>query len=224
MPGQPLYAYLGLEVTPVGNPADLAVSIGTAKDALNRIGFYAETPGGVETLGLVVGGVEGPRFRSNGTTVDVDQVGKLLADSLSLATSGQGMGTPYNINSGVLVLTGAYDDGVGGSGTPGVEILTVLSAADGTYQLTIRDAATDTARVEVDETGLVTAYNSLNLSGGALQVDGTQVVSNRVTGWASPTGTATRTAFDTTTVNVTDLAERVKAVIDDLISHGLFGT
>ena len=55
-------------------------------------------------------------------------------------------------------------------------------------------------------------------------VDGTQVVGNRATGWAAPTGTATRTTFATSTVTTAQLAERVKALIDDLTTHGLIGT
>jgi len=56
---------------------------------------------------------------------------------------------------------------------------------------------------------------------------GTQVVNTRKTGWAVATGTATRTTFDTTTVTLAQLAERVKALIDDLhatAGHGLIGT
>jgi hypothetical protein len=50
-----------------------------------------------------------------------------------------------------------------------------------------------------------------------------QVVGTRKTGWGAPTGTATRTAFATSTVTTAELAERVKAVIDDLTTHGLIG-
>jgi hypothetical protein len=53
-----------------------------------------------------------------------------------------------------------------------------------------------------------------------------KVVGARKTGWATATGTATRTTFDTTTVTLPQLAERVKALIDDLNStagHGLIG-
>ncbi|BBD56498.1 hypothetical protein NIES204_38280 [Planktothrix agardhii NIES-204] len=50
-----------------------------------------------------------------------------------------------------------------------------------------------------------------------------QVVSARRTGWAAPTGTATRTTFAPATVTLPQLAERVKALIDDLMSHGLIG-
>ena len=41
--------------------------------------------------------------------------------------------------------------------------------------------------------------------------------------YAAPTGTATRTTFDTATVTTAQLAERVKAMIDDVRVYGLFG-
>lgn len=60
-------------------------------------------------------------------------------------------------------------------------------------------------------------------STGVYRKGGTQVVSSRVTGWAAATGTATRTTFATSTVTTAQLAERVKALIDDLVAHGLIG-
>ena len=57
-----------------------------------------------------------------------------------------------------------------------------------------------------------------------LQILTVRVVGARVTGWAAATGTATRTTFDTATVTLPLLAQRVKALIDDLIAHGLIGT
>lgn len=57
----------------------------------------------------------------------------------------------------------------------------------------------------------------------AFRFNGVQVVNGRKPGWAAATGTATRTTFDTTTVTLPDVAERVKALIDDLIAHGLIG-
>ncbi len=59
--------------------------------------------------------------------------------------------------------------------------------------------------------------------GGAYRVDGVRVVSNRVTGWNPATGTASRAAFDAATVTTAQLAQRLKALIDDLIAHGLIG-
>ena len=63
---------------------------------------------------------------------------------------------------------------------------------------------------------------NVNISGVYKNV-GTQVVGTRKTGWGAPTGTATRTAFATGSVTTAQLAERVKALIDDLTSHGLIG-
>lgn len=42
-----------------------------------------------------------------------------------------------------------------------------------------------------------------------------------IAGWGVPTGTATRTTFDTTTVTLSQLAERVKALIDDLYAGNI---
>jgi hypothetical protein len=58
---------------------------------------------------------------------------------------------------------------------------------------------------------------------GTLSIGSTQVVGVRRTGWATPSGTATRTAFDTATATTAQLAERLKALIDDLAAHGLIG-
>jgi hypothetical protein len=59
--------------------------------------------------------------------------------------------------------------------------------------------------------------------GGAYRVDGVKVVGNRVTGWSAATGTASRASFDAGTVTVGQLAQRLKALLDDLIAHGLIG-
>jgi len=61
-------------------------------------------------------------------------------------------------------------------------------------------------------------------SGKVLKVSGTQVVASRRTGWGAATGTATRTTFATGSVTLPQLAEHVKALIDDLIAHGLIGS
>ena len=56
-----------------------------------------------------------------------------------------------------------------------------------------------------------------------LKINTVNVVGTRKTGWAAATGTATRTTFETALVTTAQLAERVKGLIDDLISHGLIG-
>lgn len=57
-----------------------------------------------------------------------------------------------------------------------------------------------------------------------IRVNGTVVVNDRVTGWTAPTGTTDRGTFDTSTVTTEELAERVKALVDDLTAHGLIGS
>lgn len=81
-----------------------------------------------------------------------------------------------------------------------------------------------TAYLTVSSTGTVFTENVDLVSGKVYEINGTQVVGARVTGWAAATGTATRTTFVTSTVTTAQLAERVKALIDDLIAHGLIGT
>ncbi len=56
------------------------------------------------------------------------------------------------------------------------------------------------------------------------KIGGTKVIGARVTGWTAASGTATRSTFDTATVTLPELAQRVKAFLDDLIAHGLIGS
>lgn len=81
-----------------------------------------------------------------------------------------------------------------------------------------------TAYLTVSSTGAAFTENIDLASGKVYEINGTQVVGARVTGWAAATGTATRTTFVTSTVTLEQLAERVKALIDDLVAHGLIGT
>lgn len=68
------------------------------------------------------------------------------------------------------------------------------------------------------------ARAALSASGIVSYDDTTGVfTTNTLTGWAAPSGTATRTTFDTATVTLPQLAERVKALIDDLTSRNVLG-
>lgn len=62
-------------------------------------------------------------------------------------------------------------------------------------------------------TGNVTFGGNISLFGATVPTRPT---------YGAPTGTATRTTFDTTTVTLAQLAERVKAIIDDFRSRGDF--
>jgi hypothetical protein len=59
---------------------------------------------------------------------------------------------------------------------------------------------------------------------GTVSIGGAQVLGARRTGWAAATGTAARATFDTASATTTQLAERLKALIDDLSAHGLIGS
>lgn len=56
------------------------------------------------------------------------------------------------------------------------------------------------------------------------RANGTQVLSSRITGWEIPSGVAERTTFDTESATLVEVARRLKALIDDLMQHGLIGT
>lgn len=60
-------------------------------------------------------------------------------------------------------------------------------------------------------------------TGKTYSIGGQQVVGARRIGWVPATGTSTRSTFDTATVTTAQLAERVKALLDDLTTHGLIG-
>lgn len=59
---------------------------------------------------------------------------------------------------------------------------------------------------------------------GDLFIKSLQILTTRRTGWTAATGTATRTTFATGAVTLPVLAEHVKALIDDLMTHGVIGT
>jgi hypothetical protein len=119
-------------------------------------------------------------------------------------TLGSGAGTEtYTLSSATATLAGAsissqyFQAGV----TTAVDVKDV--------NLRIFQGATQRARIDYTTGDYYIQFN--------------KIIGTRKTGWTAPTGTATRTSFDTSTVTTQQLAERVKAMLDDLISHGLLG-
>jgi hypothetical protein len=64
----------------------------------------------------------------------------------------------------------------------------------------------------------VTINGDLTVTTGGL----TAIITGRATGWGQATGTLTRTTFNTSTVTLQQLAERVAALIEDLHTGGNF--
>lgn len=59
---------------------------------------------------------------------------------------------------------------------------------------------------------------------GVVKINGTQVLKSRITGYGAMTGTANRaTVYDTSTITLEQLAQRVKAMQDDSTTHGFIG-
>lgn len=61
------------------------------------------------------------------------------------------------------------------------------------------------------------------LEDGKVRIAGTQVLTSRRTGWTAPSGTATRSGFATSAATTQQVAEALKALIDDLVTHGIIG-
>jgi hypothetical protein len=74
------------------------------------------------------------------------------------------------------------------------------------------------------DSGVVQRFAVTNGATPEIQLNSTRVVATRRTGWAAASGTASRTGFDTATASTVQVAERLKALIDDLIAHGLIGS
>lgn len=111
--------------------------------------------------------------------------------------------------------------------TPNATKGIVVNAPGSPRQVANNNAAisvycTDSSHLAILTDGFIHSFGRINTNTSFTVLD-TNVVSQRQTGWAAPTGTATRTTFNTATVTLAQLAERVKALIDDLLTHGLIG-
>lgn len=110
----------------------------------------------------------------------------------------------------------AYGAWLGGEGALYSSVnLNVM--ADGVGKIIRFEAGGSAEIARINGSGLTIA------AGKTMSVGASQVVTARQTGWTAATGAATRTTFATGSVTLSDLAERVKALLDDLITHGLVG-
>jgi len=120
--------------------------------------------------------------------------------------------------AGVLTLSaaGTYTLTVPGTGTVplGTGVADRIAYWSGT------NTVTSNANLEFDGLDLYT--NSLRILAN-LYVSSTQVVGARRTGWSAPSGAVSRATFAAGTVTLSDLAQRVAALINDLLAHGLIG-
>ncbi len=100
---------------------------------------------------------------------------------------------------------------------------TVSSGTSITAGTTISAGSAISAGTSIAAGSSVSAGTFINAT-TQYQVSGTQVVGARITGWGTPTGTTSDNAFNTGTVTLPELAQRVAKLIIDLRTHGLIGT
>lgn len=172
---------------------DLFVGLTASIGTTLRIGAI-----GFGVLGVQDGGVVGTAPNTNCDSIVVDGDGNTGMTFMGIASSTQ------QIRFG---RTGSITAG-GFSYSHSADVLSI-SAGAGTTRMSI-------GSLNIDMTLPLDITTSLS-------VNSTKVVGTRRTGWTAATGTATRTTFATGTVTLPVLAEHVKALIDDLIAHGLIG-
>lgn len=96
------------------------------------------------------------------------------------------------------------------------------SGASGAPTVFIDSSAVTSIALQIQ--GRVAVSNGpIQITGFGLEIDGDTVLGPRSAGWSAATGTADRTTFDTAAVTLEELAQRVKALLDDLTAHGLIG-
>lgn len=124
---------------------------------------------------------------------------------------------------GFFVRTPVLGSGSAITSTFGIEIEAQTVATTNQWGLRIGNvsgASTVNRAIETG-TGEVRFGDVVNINTAAgLQVQSNKVIGARKTGWGVPTGTLTRTTFDSGTVTLPQLAERVAALINDLHSSG----
>ena len=183
-----------------------------------------------------------------GTTLTVDSGTGIAAGQIVTGT-GVTPGTRIISGSGTSwVVSQSQTVGTTGArvamvfGAPALRVGTEKGSGGGTARA-LELQTDDTTRVTIAADGSKATFTcDVDLASAKVyKINDTQVVAARVTGWGAPTGTATRTTFATfagqdvsatyteAEVQAIDdhvkvLSERLKALIDDLTTHGLIGT
>ena len=184
---------------------------------------HATRPGGVDIWN---GGSSWIRFgTSNLERMIIDATGKIgfgTGSPLAQVEADSGAATRFRASSSDNSVYRGFEFGQSGNATSFGAIAMHLNSGElrhtagfsgwGGYHVF---EANGTARFRIDDSGVSVT--------GAYHVSGTQVLGTRKTGWTAASGTATRSGFNTATVTLAQLAEHVKALIDDFISHGAIG-
>lgn len=176
--------------------------------ALPAFSFAADPDTGMYRIGANDLG-----FATNGILrFEIDGSGNLRAASGALLLGASGSAGIQADASYTYIneQSGANRVIIGKAGTDNRFMINLQSTAGGSSFI-VRDSG-GTQSIKITDNGNINDKNDA------------QLLTTRKTGWGAPTGTATRTTFATSTVTLPLLAERVKALIDDLMGHGLINT
>ena len=215
----------GANLTAVGFNSLLANTTGANLTAVGVNSLLANTTGNSSTAV----GLDSLRVNTSGSNLTAVGVGSLQNNTTGNSSTAVGVGALFgNATGSSLVGFGAGAGRFQADGTTGLTV-TNNSCFIGSFTKGTQDATNENVfGFSATGNGSNTmSFGDSNITNnffrGALSLNATQVISTRRTGWVAPTGTATRTTFATSTVTLSELAERVKALIDDLTTHGLIG-
>lgn len=169
-------------------------------------------------------------------------VDRVTIDDFGVTTFGASGNTiavaPNTSSSSASTITGAGSGGIGLATTGGTQLQIINTTAAVNYVgakggaagagVTVSAAGSDTdinLILDAKGAGIISALDTINLaSGKVLQINGTQVMGARDTGWTAMTGTTNKaTAYDTSTVTLAQLAGRVMAIQAALTTLGPIG-
>ena len=203
---------------------------------------YANGPGETDLfINRGAGGIGGLNlYDFPNTTGDPTLIAKFSgAGALSVGPSGNTLTITPNTTSGTAItLVGGGTGGMTLATSGGVQVAVTSTASAVNYVaitggatgngVTVSALGADTnvnLVLDAKGSGIISALDHINLaSGKVLQVNSTQVVGPRDTGWTAMTGTPDElTSYATATVTLAQLAGRVMALQTALTTHGLIG-
>ncbi len=127
---------------------------------------------------------------------------------------------PLHVNGGISLFAGPIQSTVA-TGTPPFVIASTTATPNLNASLLLGNTW---ANPSVIGSGTPQNATFVTCTVTTLHVGANQVVEARRTGWTPWTGSSARGTFDTSSATLVNVAQTMKALLDDLTAHGLIGT